>query len=620
MKTSDGVPEDKPLHTIYPGPILVLAGPGTGKTHSIALRVKWLVETKGVSPDEITVITFTSEAAINMRHRLSDEEKQDVFMPREIQPAQISTMHSLGQQVIANNLNSLGLSERFKVIDSDSLRRLLFEDAAQLVGLERAKGRQALSRKQQSIALESGDELYPIGQINNAIVRACNAIDFDDQIAIACELLAGSPSLLAEYQKRARHLLVDEYQDINQGQFELIRLLTGNQADGLFAVGDDDQSIYSFRGGSPEYVRRFREHFGQKARIHLVSLFRRCPGAILRGAIGVVEELNPNRLRKAEPTFLSQIEDPIKILDSPSQEKEAEIIARKCSKVTPSHDVLILVPQLQFAKPLIAALRQRRVNYECRAIVRGEGLVILDTLADWLADTSANFQLRQCMQVLLEGESFGVPSDRVHKPERVAERDKLLSQVSSLWTKVIESKCSLFESLKSTSGNSALLSELVRRLEELLSMNESPPDNFLEVVGRVLRPWNKPRELFQEVSTWIDEVRGRSSSGQGSVRIMSMRMAKGLEADYVFVVGLDENIFPRSGWGQEEVEEASRLLFVSMTRAEVELYLCHARKRSQAITQLSRSFGLKRSRFIDAIPRGFLKQIYIRAGAARAIG
>ncbi len=235
----------------------------------------------------------------------------------------------------------------------------------------------------------------------------------------------------------------------------------------------------------------------------------------------------------------------------------------------------------------------------------------MDTLGDWLTDSSVSFSLRQCMQFLLEGDHFGVPSDRVRKPEKKAEREKLLSQISSLWTMVIKNKCSLYESLKSDSINSTLLSSLVQSLDDLLTMHTNPPDNFLEVIGRILQPWDKPLDMFQEISSWIDEVRGRATSGQGSVRIMSMRMAKGLEADYVFVVGVDEQIFPKLNAQPEEIEEASRLLFVSMTRAKVELHLCHARTRSAAVTRLQNSFALQPSRFIKTIPKDLLETRYI---------
>ncbi len=211
MSSQNTSSEEEPLHTIYPGPVLILAGPGTGKTHSLALRIKWLVEEQNVPPDEITVITFTAEAALNLRRRLSDEEKRDVYMPRDKQPSQISTMHSLGLKIITNNLNGLGLSSTFRVIDSDQVRRLLFEDAAQLVGFNRERGRQVSDLKQKSTQLHEKHELYPIARSYDAILRACNSIDFDDQIILACQLLANNVSLLSQHQKRARYLLIDEY-------------------------------------------------------------------------------------------------------------------------------------------------------------------------------------------------------------------------------------------------------------------------------------------------------------------------------------------------------------------------------------------------------------------------
>ena len=383
----------------------------------------------------------------------------------------------------------------------------------------------------------------------------------------------------------------------------------------MFAVGDDDQSIYSFRGGSPDYVRKFKEHFGSGAKVYSVSLCRRCPPEVLKGAIAMVARFNPERAPKEDPRFVNQTPAPIKFLDCPSQEKEAEIIAAICAKVTPSHDVLILVPHLAFGKPIVRALRQQRVSYDCRATVSEEGLATLDILGDWLADPAAAFPLRQLMQFLLEGVDFGVPSGRVRKPEKLAAREKMLAEVASLWERVIGEESSLYDSLKKGSVELGLLAKLAKSLDTLLAMYQKPPENFLEVVGRIVRPWRDPGEMFQECSAWIDEVRGRSGAGQGRVRIMSMRMAKGLEADYVFVVGLDEGVFPRHDADGGAIEEASRLLFVSMTRAKTQLFVCHARKRSAGITHLPVSFGLEPSPFIGAIPKEFLEKQYVQAGA-----
>ena len=132
--------DNQNLCTIYPGPVLILAGPGTGKTHNLALRVKWLVENQKVDPEEIAVITFTTEAAINMRQRLCDKDKKDVYMPPGTQPSKISTMHSLGQKIIVKNCKDVGLTEKFKLVDSDSLRKIIFQDSAQLVNLTVQRG------------------------------------------------------------------------------------------------------------------------------------------------------------------------------------------------------------------------------------------------------------------------------------------------------------------------------------------------------------------------------------------------------------------------------------------------------------------------------------------------
>ena len=487
----------------------------------------------------------------------------------------------------------------------------MFEDSAQLASLQRKQGVDAHFLKAIGTRIEKRHELWQTTQFYNSILRNCNHIDFDDQILLSFKMLSENPTLLSEYQKRATHLLVDEYQDINNSQFELIRLLSSNNVNGLFAVGDDDQSIYSFRGGSPEFIRAFKSHFGDKANVLEISCCRRCPPTVLNGALFVVSQFNPKRLKKVKPSFVSKIETPILIVSSPSAEREAIYIAEKCSRVTPSHDVLILVPYLSFAKPILAALRKKRVAYDCRSILAEEGFISLDVLGRWLSNPNDNFALRQTIQSLLETDKFGIPSKRVKKPEKIEEREKSLSEISNLWNNVINEKCSLFESLKINSNKSKLLSALLNSLEELLSAYQKTAREFLSALNNNFLPWGTSEEMFQEISTWIDEVKGRGGAGQSSVRLMSMRLAKGLEADYIFVVGLEQNVFPRKNSSDAEVEEASRLLFVSMTRAKLELNLCHSRTRSASATYLPNSFDLKPSPFLSAIPKEYYKSIFL---------
>lgn len=239
------------------------------------------------------------------------------------------------------------------------------------------------------------------------------------------------------------------------------------------------------------------------------------------------------------------------------------------------------------------------------------GLTYLDILGDWLADRSAHFSLRQTIDHLIETDNFNIPSKRARKAEKISEREKYLAEVSSLWETVIEQKCSLYDSLKANASKSSFLTNILTLLEQVCTTYDVPPANFLEPIGRILQPWAKPADMFQEISTWIYEVKGRGATGKASVRVMSMQLAKGLEADYVFVVGLDENIFPKPSLSSQQLAEASRLMFVSMTRAQVELILCHSRTRSAATTHTPNPYGLKPSPFVEAIPKELVNQKYI---------
>jgi superfamily I DNA/RNA helicase len=593
------------IYRAFPGPILLLAGPGTGKTYNIAKRIKWLIEEKKISPEEITVITFTLEATANMRQRLSDEEKEDVYLEPSKHPT-ISTIHSLGYQIISEDPSISGAPEDFMILESDELRKILFRDAAQLVGLKRTNGDEAAEKKQRAISITPKDKLNPVFQKYNEILSACGYVDYDDLILKAIKVLSENPDILSKYHKRSRHLLVDEYQDINKYQFDFINILSGDKSEGLFAVGDDDQSIYSFRGGTPLYIREFKNHFGEKAKLYYLHHCQRCPEPVLRSAITIVEKYNKQRVSKPKPTFKSKIQTPIQIYDFPSQEIEAKVIAKKCKKIAISHDVLILVPNKNYFKPLTTELRKQKIGYSCKVIFEEEGISFLDDIGNWLADPSLSFLLRQGIQFLLDNGRFGVPSKKVRLLEKLEEREKYLGEISALWLRVLIDKTTLYNSLCSNKTQSTFISQLEQYFNKLISVYNNPPNNLWNEIGSEMLPWKKPKEMFQEIAA-LKEV---TSSVGGNVRIMTMRKAKGLDADYVFIVGLDESLFPKGNSPIEEIEEMSRLLFVSMTRAKIELHLCHARKRGSDITYKEESFALKKSSFLVDIPKEYCKENY----------
>ncbi len=226
------------------GPLLLLAGPGTGKTYRLGRRAKFLVEEAEVAPEEIAIITFTAAAAANMREQISDPDETDLFIPSSLQPDTIRTMHSLGYSILRQHAGEVDLPEDITVIGADRTRSILLGDAAQLAGYERHRG-EAVDECRRVGACEPEDTpKCEVCGVYRKMLRSCGAVDYDDQILLACDLLEQNHQVASEWRAKCRHLLVDEYQDINASQFRLIRLLAAGQEDGLFAVGDDDQSIY----------------------------------------------------------------------------------------------------------------------------------------------------------------------------------------------------------------------------------------------------------------------------------------------------------------------------------------------------------------------------------------
>lgn len=603
---------------------MLLAGPGTGKTHTLALRTKWLVEKNHATPDQITIITFTGEAARNMGVRISDPERKDVYMQPQDRPKQIRTMHSLGQQILTANCRKAGLRKGFSVISSDTLRKLLLEDAAQLAGFPRSDGLEISKRRTEGITTPVDDPKSGIEAKYREMMRACNTVDYDEQIMLACKLLRENGDIRQEWAAKSKHLLVDEYQDINAAHFDLIRLLSEGQTEGLYVVGDDDQSIYGWRGGSPEFLRRFKGDFGQKSKVESLPICYRCTTHVLDGAAGLVSRFNPDRMPKPVPK--SKRPDGAKIFcyDVPSQQKEAEIIAAKASEIMPSHDVLILLPSQNFAPPIQAALRRRRISYESSGATDIPGFRLVNTLADWLDEQDHSFALRLCIQAMLNSGIGGVPSLRVRDAAKKAARDVALGNVSALWDRVVREGLSFRASLEQGAQKEKLLKTIWDALQTICHAREKSIDEFLTAVVSSLRPWSSSDSFLDQVRGLIEESTGRGrNSSSGVARILSLQSAKGREADYVFVVGLDEDILPKGDAKNDDVTETSRLVYVSMTRAKEELHLFHARKREGKISYLlpknkdGQLSTLKPSRFFAAIPDANKECIFVQSDEAK---
>lgn len=605
----------------YPGPILLLAGPGTGKTHQLALRVKDLVENHNVIPDSIMVITFTTEAAETMRRRISDEEKQDCYLEFQKRPSRIMTMHSLGNKIIRENNSTLGLPEHFGVLTDSRLRRVLFVDSALLCGFGQVE---AVEAERVRVVFDKFLPNSPSGKIiakYEEILRLNNTIDYDDQIGLSCKLLSENEHIRKKYASMAQHLLVDEYQDINAGQREMIDLLSKDHPEGVFAVGDDHQSIYSWRGGNPKYVREFHKEFGSNSRILGLAQSRRCCESILQTSLEIVMNYDPQGIPKPNPTFEDEKKGglPVILHDLSTDDQESDILANLISEAIPKQRVLILVPARQYAEKIKYQLRRRHIAYDSPPNIDDAGLLLFEKAYEWLNNPDDDFALRICIDALCEAPSVDIPTKRARSPEKKKERFEKLELLAKLWDERLNRRCqSLWDAVVAISSDEGkFLNEIKETLLPLRTIEQKDLQGFLSYVASNMKPWPKIDDFIKEVLSWSNELRAHGPAPRTSVRIMTLQSAKGLEADFVCVVGLTEGILPRLKEGEERISEDARLVYVSTTRAIEELHLFHARNRDARISFLEEPYNLKPSRFISEISSDRIKRKYYQAPSKR---
>jgi superfamily I DNA/RNA helicase len=268
---------------------------------------------------------------------------------------------------------------------------------------------------------------------------------------------------------------------------------------------------------------------------------------------------------------------------------------------------------------IVKQLQKSRIPYIAPETLPGKGLPILERLATWLRDDRDNLALRECVEAMLNNGSLGVPSDRVRNEDKKRQREEAFSKVSTLWNSVLEKGTSFWNSLEEARSEDALLESIFTCLHEIRSIDQRDVPQFLHAASLALVPWKKLETLTEEILGWVNRSRSTLDYGASSmVRIMTMQGAKGLQADIVCVVGLEEEVMPRSGLTPDELAEQARLLYVSMTRAKEELHLFHARIRSGDVIfkQINHSSGgshiLEPSCFLTCLPKELIEPIYVR--------
>lgn len=591
--------------TNFDSPTIVLAGPGTGKTYLLADRIMRLLNNE-TDKNTITVITFGTDANQYMINNLTDPNED--FKINFADLPHISTMHSLGLKIIKEKPREVNLRKtNLEVQDDEKVKKLMYRDAAFMLSFTEEDGKEALDCKQFGDCRENPDlNKCKICRKYWEIMSKCNCIDFDDQILFACKILENNPDILDKYQSQAEHLLVDEYQDINAAQFRLIELLSRESRNGLFVVGDDAQSIYGFRGSTPEFILSFTEHYPD-AETATLTISRRCHEKIMEDSFKVLEKYYEEWSGRPEFEYIDKEGEAPAIWQLSSEVAEAKMVARIARfSVHDKKIVLILVPKKEFFPLITKELSNYGVAYDCTESFLPRRIEMIRRLFDWIKNPNANFLTRLVVEDLINDGIAKVPGarkDRRCRPETIERRIAEETEIARLWESV-NIRNDLFSVIRTLDNPNTTLVKIRDSLLNLKNLyNDYVGDNrgeFLKQLSIITGIWMNPSNLEEDISSVVNLLQPQNPTSPGLVKLRTMRKAKGLQADAVIIVGLESDIMPDPR--SDKVEEA-RLFYVSMTRSKKDLYMFHAYRRPRNISYGENLTDKRRSEFLDAISR-----------------
>lgn len=620
--------------------MLVLAGAGSGKTRVLVHRLAYLMQVEGVSPYELLAVTFTNKAAAEMRHRVAD------LVGSRFQGIWLGTFHGLAHRLLRAHYREAKLPEDFQIIDSEDQLRMLKRI---IRGMNLDDKQWPAKQAMWFINGQKDEGLRPdhIDWSNNPIERqlvdiyrayqeACDRaglVDFAELLLRSLELLRNEKHILAHYQQRFKHILVDEFQDTNAIQYAWLRLLAGTRAK-VMIVGDDDQSIYGWRGARIENIQRFSDDFENVEVIRLEQNYR-SSGTILKAANELIAH-NDGRLGKELWTEDAAGED-ISVYSAFNEVDEARFVVSRIrhhiEQGVSLSDCAILYRNNAQSRVLEEALMQEQLAYRIYGGVRFfERLEIKDAMA--YLRLINNRQDDASFERVVNTPTRGVGQRTIETLRQVAREQGL-----SLWQATrhtVQEKLLGGRAINALQGFMELIQNLAKHTEQmsldeqaeyvirasgLMAMFESEKgeksearvENLKELVTatRQFTPDPNNEELSPLVAflshAALEAGDNQAEADEAAVQLMTLHSAKGLEFPVVFMVGMEEDMFPSQQSAEESgrLEEERRLAYVGMTRAMVKLYLCHAESRRLYGKEAFHS----RSRFIRELPQDCLSEI-----------
>jgi superfamily I DNA/RNA helicase len=573
--------EQKNAVTHMRGPVLVLAGPGTGKTRTLAARVAYLVLCAEVPPERVLAITFTNRASEEMRERLRTLISSRIDMSR----IRVTTFHAFGYGFLRQFGEMFGRSERFSVIDEDDriwlLTRILKDGDPKQIGREISRiKRDAIEEYEISDSrLKAGFRLY------EKSLEDQNLFDFDDLVSLPLKALSESPGILNRQREQNAWICVDEYQDINRAQYKLIRLLAPSENGNVFAVGDPNQSIYGFRGSDIAFIHCFKRDYKDAGVFQLARSYR-CSETILMSSGQIVRSHNREVRGTVEGVR-------VRISEHATDRSEAEYVARTIEK-------------------LMGGVRFFSIDSD---VSEGESESEIESLSDFAVLCRVSRQMPAVQKAL---DDHGIPYQSV-RDESIFTFEPVKSIIALLKPAFRTTHTQLFDRYVNSSG--LPLSE-VKRFYERIRNCTSVKNAIEEFIDRFFSkereehqvPIQRLMEYAEKYENSFEEFLQFASIGWGQdlyklsvekVAVMTLHAAKGLEFQCVCIVGCEEGLIPYSLFHDRktDVEEERRLLYVGMTRAKKYLYLTHSRKRFL----FGREYKLERSHFLNDIEKKFVE-------------
>ena len=614
---------------------LILAGAGSGKTRVLTHRIHYLVSIKNHHVDDILAVTFTNKAANEMKERLSD------LLRRPIGRMWVGTFHSLAHRLLRTHPMEANLSPTFQILDAQDqfriIKRLMKENGVDETKFPIKKVQWFINQqKDEGILPHEIDAGYnyfvkqsaKVFELYEKHCQVNDLVDFAGLLVKSYELLKNNQSLLEHYQKKFRHILVDEFQDTNRIQYQFIKILH-NQSNHVFCVGDDDQSIYGWRGAKIENIQKIENDFKPIQVIKLEQNYR-STGNILSASNALIAN-NQNRLEKSLWTE-SGDGDLINVLNARTETEEAQYVVGEIqtqfNQGRNLDECAILYRSNAQSRVFEESLIKQNLNYRIYGGLRFfERAEIKDAMGyiRLIENTSDNIAFER----IVNFPTRGIGLSTIEKIRSYANENQtnlfqssiaIVDTLPSRAANALQSFIHLIEAISDSSKNLILDEKVDSILLQSGLMSHyandksdkagSKRENLDELVTAATQYVHEEDNEMNETQGFIalatlDSSGESNQSNQSSVQLMTVHSAKGLEFPVVFLVGLEEDLFPSRQSKDEPhlLDEERRLCYVGMTRAMKSLTLSYASRRFLH----GQSFYSLSSRFLDEIPKNFLK-------------